>query len=340
MKEKMNSEVKGIKKQFINSHSKLVKEAAEKKGVQFKALIPSLFLYQLSFKERSNLFCEGLADLTPAPAYIAADRKNLSYKFLKKWDIPIPEAIVAHNFEESFNFLKKYKKIVIKPLNLAWGLGITAGVSDENVLKDAIDHVHKYVKVGGGFLAQEFLEGEDHRVLVIGYKKIFCLQRNPASLVGDGKTKIKDLIKNKKIRTGSAEKFLEAPKDKLLIALKTQDLDMGSIPEKGREVKLNTTANIHFGGFSVDKTNVVCEEAKVLAKKVARKFAMPVLGIDFISSDISKTPGKIIELNPAPDLMMHTNPDFGKSYNPAEALIDFLFFSGEEEDLKLRPELN
>jgi len=324
----------------LNSHSMIVKKAAEQRGIKFKSFVPSALIYELSLKNTKYLFVEGMCGLASAPAYISANRKNLSFRFLKRWGILVPETTVVKTYKECLPFLEKYEKVVIKPPSLTGGQGITAGVNNREMLKVAVDHVHKYVKKNGSFILQEFFEGDDYRVLVIGYEKIFCLKRIHAFLTGDGKSRIKDLIRKRKVTVGLMKYFLKMPHAKITIALQSQGLNMNSIPSKNHKVKLSTTANLHSGGFTTDKTDVVCKEAIDISKRIARKFVIPVLGVDFISEDISKSPGKVIELNPTPDLVWHTNPNFGKSHNPAEALIDFLFFSNDKSDLKIRAKLN
>ncbi len=335
----MKSSAKLRNKKFLNSGSCLIIKTARKKGIKAKAILPSLFFYELSRGKKIYLFCEGMCDLVNAPSSLAASRKDLSYKIMKKLNIPVPESILTDSFEECMDLLKKYRSIVIKPKGLKWGLGITAGVTSKELLKKAINHVGHYISEGDEFIAQEFLNGDDYRILVIGYKKVFCLQRNPACIIGDGKTTINKLIQKKKIKTGSFKKFLKTPPGVISIALRVQGFKMNSVVPRGQIVKLSTAANAHFGGFTVDATAEICKEAAQMAIKIARHFATPVLGIDCISQDISKTIGKITELNTTPDLFMHTNPTFGKSQNPAEPIIDFLFFSKNQKDLKLRPRL-
>lgn len=320
--------------------SKLITDAAEKRGVKVNPILPKLLLYELKKGDKSYTFFQSLFGPMESASFIAADRKDLSFQILKQWGIPIPESKIVYNFDDCKQFLERYKKIVVKPKNLKWGLGITAGVTDTKILKKAIDNVTQYVSSKGDFVVQEFVEGDDYRLLVIGYEKVFCLQRNPAYIIGDGKLIINELIKKKKIKTGSLKKFLETPTKKVELALKMHGFKRSDIPARGKKVRLSTTANVHFGGFTVDKTDEVCEEAKKIAIKIAKRFASPVLGIDFISEDISKTPGGVIEINPTPDVLMHTQPTFGKSYNPAEALIGFLFFSGKEKDLKRKADLS
>ena len=111
-------------------------------------------------------------------------------------------------------------------------MGVTAGIQNVESLDDALDNVWCYVKKGKNFLAQEFIEGDDCRILVIGYKKCFCLQRSPACVVGDGKSTIEDLVDKGKIKTGSLPRFREVPKKSIEIALKVQKLNFKSILPK------------------------------------------------------------------------------------------------------------
>ncbi|GEM_PF-3450642 len=320
--------------------SKLIVDAALKRGIRFKSFLTRMLLYQLSKGKKSYTFFQSLFGNMESGSFIAANRKDLSYALFKRWKVPVPATKEVKTFKECLSFLKKYRNVVVKPVGLKWGLGVTAGITNQKLLKEAIQNVKKYLGGSKHFLIQEFLDGNDYRVLVVGYKKVFCLQRNPAYTIGDGKSMITTLIKKGRVFTGSLKKFREIPSKSIDLALNIQGLNRKSVPKKGQKVKLSTTSNVHFGGFTVNKTGMICREAKSIAITIARKFASPVLGIDFISPDITKTPGKVTEVNPNPDILMHTQPSFGKAHNPADALIDFLFFSGKESEINRKPNLD
>ncbi len=166
--------------------------------------------------------------------------------------------------------------------------------------------------------------GVDNRVLVINKKHIYAVQRVPAFVVGDGQKNIRQLVYawNKELPLENRKIHLD--KDAKVL-LKKQSLQVDSIPKKDRQVRLGTLGNAYQGALSVDTTDILCKEVRRISKKIATMFNVPVLGVDFLSTDISKRPGKIIELNTYPGLSIHHFPTIGKPRNPAAKLVDMLF---------------
>ncbi len=324
----------------VSDLTKIILDVAKKRGIKIKWLSSKIPLFKLELNGKSFLFYKSVCNQVGSVSYLISNRKHLSTTILKEFGITVPREILINCFDDALNFLKKYKQIVVKPENLQWGLGVTAGITNKRMLKNAMKNLYKNINKEDNFIVQEFVEGDDFRILVVGYDKIFCLQRNPASVEGDGVSTIKELINQKKIKTGDLNKFLKISSDTIKISLESQNLNFDSVLPKKKQIKLSTAANAHFGGITIDKTKDVCDDAIKIAKLIAKELKMPLVGVDLISTNISKNPGRVIEINGNPDLAMHVSPNLGKGYNPADALIDFLFFSGKENDLKRKIDLS
>lgn len=250
--------------------------------------------------------------------------KELATTLLRQAGFPVPASIRTKSFEEAKQFLFDHKRIVVKPIGRSAGIGVTVDITSEEELTAAIAHVRKHLLFRDGlFICQAHVEGNDYRVLVIGQKTIFSVQRVPAYVTGDGQRTVRQLmndwnrgvIEMRRIRLGAAARAL----------LKRQGVNVSSVPPAGTQVFLSQLANAHQGAIVHDMTDVIAPEVRQMALGVAKYFSCPYLGIDFISPDITQTPGKIIELNPNAGIALHHFPTVGSPRNVAGTIIEMLF---------------
>jgi len=181
-------------------------------------------------------------------------------------------------------------------------------------------------------IVEEFVEGKEFRLLVIGRKVVGVIHRIPANITGDGIHKIKELIKLKNanpknfkikkehIRTGEAEKS----------KLRKQGLTINSIPNKGQQVFLRDNSNVSTGGDPIDMSEDVHKSYKEAAVKAAKAMNARICGVDLIIKDIKKPATKnnyaIIETNFNPVLKFHNFPQEGKNRKVGKAVLDLLGF--------------
>jgi cyanophycin synthetase len=95
---------------------------------------------------------------------------------------------------------------------------------------------------------------------------------------------------------------------------------------------LRSTGNLSTGGTSVDKTDVIHYDNRVMAERAVKAVGLDVGGVDFISPDVTRSykevGGSIVEVNAAPGFRMHTAPTVGKPRDVAGPVIDMLFPDG------------
>ncbi len=172
---------------------------------------------------------------------------------------------------------------------------------------------------------------------MIGGKVAAIAERVPASVVGDGKRTVRQLVDetNADPRRGIGhEKVLTRIKvDGAAEALvQAQGLELDAVPPKGTRVKLALTGNMSTGGTSIDRTIEAHPDNAEIAEMAARVVGLDVAGIDFICPDITvpvrETGGAIVEVNAAPGFRMHTNPTEGEPQYVAKPVIDLLFPAG------------
>ncbi len=105
-----------------------------------------------------------------------------------------------------------------------------------------------------------------------------------------------------------------------------------SVLPEGQVFYLRSTGNLSTGGTSIDKTDVIHYDNRVMAERGVLAIGLDVGGVDFISPDISRSykevGGAVVEINAAPGFRMHTAPTEGKPRDVAGPVIDLLFPHG------------
>lgn len=271
---------------------------------------------------------------------ITTDKIN-SHAMLTAWDILTPDTLVYSDESSAEGFLKKYENIVVKPRIGAHGEGITVGLKDAAALKVAVEHAQSIYPEA---LMQQQIGGDDYRLLFVDYTFVAAVKRLPASIVGDGKLSVRELVEASNhriselwtdIRSGKAEadgtrgSISKTPIDEIIAARGESFLD--NIPAKGEEVQLIDKANVSLGGQTHDITEQVNQEFTNKLSELLQNIALPLCGIDVLSTDISSPPADkksfVIELNAAPGLRLHELPTKGEPRHVcamvAESLISY-----------------
>ncbi len=115
--------------------------------------------------------------------------------------------------------------------------------------------------------------------------------RLPLSVIGDGKSTIKKLLKTKQksFLTSSRDTMLNFSDPRIETKLLHQNLSFKSILRKGKKIFLLDNANLSTGGDSIDVTSDVHPEFKDLAVKITSDMGLRLCGVDImVSGDISK----------------------------------------------------
>jgi cyanophycin synthetase len=267
---------------------------------------------------------------------IASD-KNLTNRLLDAAGLPVPKSEVVTTVEGTLAAAKRVGlPCVVKPLDGNHGRGVQLNLRTEEEIRAAFEGARGESR-SGDLVVETFVTGNDYRCLVIGGKVAAIAERVPASVVGDGKLTVRELVDrtNADPRRGIGhEKVLTRIKvDEAADALvKAQGYELDGVPPKGQRVKLALTGNMSTGGTSIDRTIEAHPDNVEIAEMAARVVGLDVAGIDFICPDITvpvrETGGAIVEVNAAPGFRMHTHPTEGEPQYVAKPVIDLLFAPG------------
>ena len=315
------------------STASLVK-AAEARGIPWLRLNDQS-LVQLGHGKSQQRIQATVTGRTPHIAVELASDKEETNKILATLGLPVPRQELVQSEGQAVRAARRIGfPVVTKPYNGNHGRGISIRLtSDEEVAQGYVaarEHSRSVI-------VETFLEGDDHRLLVVNGELVAATRRTPGHVVGDGVHSIAQLVEqvNQDPRRGVGhEKVLtrlelDAQAAKMLErALLTPD----SVPEPGQSVFLRSTANLSTGGTATDVTDVIHPDNREMAERAVRAIGLDVGGVDFLSTDITRSyreiGGGICEVNAAPGFRMHVAPSEGMSRDVAGPVIDMLFPSG------------
>jgi cyanophycin synthetase len=278
------------------------------------------------------------ATVTSRTSHIAvelASDKEETNKILATLGLPVPKQELVMSDGQAVRAAHRIGfPVVTKPYNGNHGRGISIRLTtDEEVIQGfALAREHSR-----SVIVETFLEGDDHRLLVVNGELVAATRRTPGHVVGDGLHNIAELIDivNQDPRRGVGhEKVLtrlefEAQAQKMLDAA---NLRIESVPEAGQVVFLRSTANLSTGGTATDVTDIIHPDNREMAERAVRAIGLDVGGVDFLSKNITESyrliGGGICEVNAAPGFRMHVAPSEGTPRNVAAPVIDMLFPAG------------
>jgi cyanophycin synthetase len=309
-------------------------EEAIKRNIPFIRL-NGRSLVQLGYGINQKRIQATVASSTSSIAVEIACDKEDTKLLLESAQIPVPKGRICVNIEELEAAANRIGyPLVTKPINGNHGKGATTDLKNWDELLMGYEAAKVYSR---SVIVEKFITGYDHRILVINYKFVAAAKRTPASVMGDGKHSIQELIDivNSDPRRGYGhEKVLTSIKvDKFTQQiLDDKGFTLDTVLVKDYELLLKPTANISTGGTAEDITDYVHPSNVFMCERIARIIGLDICGIDIMAPDLSipitENGGAILEVNAAPGFRMHLEPTEGIARNVAEPVIDMLYPPG------------
>jgi cyanophycin synthetase len=305
--------------------------AAVVRGIPYRRLTEgSLVQFGWGSKQRRIQAAE--MDSTSAIAESIAQDKELTKKLLDSAGVPVPKGRPVTDAEDAWAAACELGgPVVIKPRDGNQGKGVAANVETR---EDVLAAYHAAHEVSPNVMIEQYLTGQDFRLLVIGGRLIAAARREPPHVTGDGKHTIQELVdevnSDPHRGSGHATSLTKIRLDEIALAtLAQQDFDAGSVPRKGARVILRNNANLSTGGTATDVTDDVHPELAARAVAAAQMVGLDLCGVDVVCESVltplENQAAGVIEVNAAPGLRMHLQPSFGKGRPVGEAIISTMF---------------
>ncbi len=292
-------------------------------------------LVQLGYGANQKRIQATVASTTSNIAVEIACDKEDTKDILEDNGIAVPRGRIVRSEEGLFEAIERIGyPIVTKPVNGNHGRGATCNILNDEDAKIGFAAAQEHSR---SVIVEKFITGFDFRLLVINHQFVAAAKRTPASVLGDGKSTIQELVDevNKDPRRGYGhEKVLTSIKidHHTQVILKEQGLTLDSVVPAGELLLLKPTANLSTGGTAEDITDNVHPYNVFMAERISKIIGLDICGIDIIAPDlttpIDENGGAIIEVNAGPGFRMHLAPTHGLPRNVAGAVVDMLFPQG------------
>jgi cyanophycin synthetase len=315
------------------STASLVK-AAEERGIPWLRLNEQSLIQLGHGKYQQRI----QATVTGRTSYIAvelAQDKEETNKILANVGLPVPRQELVRSGDRASRAAERLGyPVVTKPFNGNHGRGISIGLKTADEVRAGFAAAQEH---SSSVIVETYLQGDDHRLLVVNGELIAATRRTPGQVVGDGVHTVRQLVDivNRDPRRGIGhEKVmtrieLDAQAEMMLAR---QGLAADAMPAAGQVVPLRSTANLSTGGTATDVTDVIHPDNREMAVRAVTAIGLDVGGVDFLCPDITeswrKVGGGICEVNAAPGFRMHVAPSEGTPRDAAGPVIDMLFPQG------------
>jgi GNAT-family acetyltransferase (TIGR03103 family) len=303
----------------LNPYAKIIVREARRRGIRVEVNDAERGFFSLSQGGRTIRCRESLSELTSAVAMSICDDKTATRKVVEGAGVHVPAQIVAGQGNGDLeDFLGEHGKVVVKPARGEQGRGVAVGLTSQEDIDAAIEEAGRLCDT---VLVEECVEGQDLRLIVINYRLVAAAIRRPPSVVGNGSSRIRELIEAQSRRRAAAtggESHIPLDAETLR-TVRQAGHDMDTVLPAGEELLVRRTANLHTGGTIHDVTDIVHPTLVEASVRAARAIDIPVTGIDLMVKAPTEAGYRFIEANERPGLANH------EPQPTAERFVDLLF---------------
>ncbi|SFU52497.1 cyanophycin synthetase [Halomonas korlensis] len=310
--------------------------AAERRGIPHIRLTEDSSYVQLGHGHRQQRIQATVTGHTDLIGYSIADDKDWTRQVLGDAGIPVPRGWACASLEEALDAANEIGyPVAVKPVIGNHGRGVSTNILDDQALREAFAiAAHRNPSV----IVENYIKGEDHRLLVIDGKLVAAARRRPAHVIGDGVATLQALIdrENQDPRRGIGHENLLTRiqiDEQSLRLIEQQHLTLDSVVPHDAVVLLKPTANLSTGGTATDITEDVHPEVKYVAERIARLIGLDIIGIDLLAETLTEPledqSAAVVEVNAGPGFRMHLSPTHGKGRDIGPHVVDMLFPDSE-----------
>ncbi len=303
-----------------------------KRKLPFEVIDADNNLISLVKDDKEYIIHEGtISDANSLIAYWISNDKWMTRQFLQRKGISHAKGILLKDEYSSEALGNVGFPAVVKPANTDHGIAVSVDIKNQKDLNMAVKNAFKYANK---VIVEEFFAGQEYRFLVIDFNVRAIALREPANIIGDGKSTIKQLVDKKNEGRGLDYTY---PLLKIKIDdevnrhLKALSLSQESILRKEEKIYLRSNSNLSTGGDSIDFTDDIPDFYKDIAVKAAQSAGLKIAGIDIIIKDLEAVPSHenyiVVELNAPAMLSMHNYPYIGKNRHVEKYVLDSILNS-------------
>lgn len=293
-----------------------ITDEARRRGIAVRVIESRTPIFTLRHGGREIRCYNSLTDRVGAVTFHLAQNKRLANHFLKSRGFSVPDQELFVEMAQAENFLRRHRRIVVKPCTQWGGRGVSVAVTTVEELRKAVNRATRFEEE---IILEQSVEGEDYRLIFVNYRYVAAILRRPAAVRGNGVDTVRRLVlawnREARVRDRSNMIPMDVETERHLRVL---GWAWGDVPRRGQRVQVRLTSNYHTGGTIEIVTDRIPRELIREAGRVVRALKVPVIGVDFL---VNARTGRrwIIELSP--DLAI--SPPEGAEV--ARRFLDYLF---------------
>jgi len=285
-------------------------------------------LVQLGYGAAQRRIWTAESDQTSAIAEGIAQDKDFTKRLLTACGVPVPEGQIVASPEEAWEVAQDIGfPVTVKPSDGNHARGVTLELSKEADIKAAFALA---APEGSDVIVEKFIDGVEHRILVVGGKVVAATKGETVSVHGNGRSTLRELVEvlNQDPRRGPEQEYpldwIKLESGAVTLELRRQGVTPDSVIPQGRSILLQRNGNM-----AIDCTDEVHPDVAYYAQLAAKIVGLDIAGMDMILQDVSRPMkeqgGAILEVNAGPGLLMHLKPTSGAPRPVGMAIVDHLF---------------
>lgn len=285
-------------------------------------------LVQLGHGANQHRIWTAETDLTSAIAQGIARDRDLARGLLRACGVPTPDGRLVTDAEDAWEAAESIGgPVVVKPNSGSHGRAVFVGLTDRGEIERAYAAAYEE---DSEVIVETCIEGDEHRLLVIGDRLVAAARGEPLKVTGDASNSIRELIQlqiNSDPRRGDSpsQPLLTVDIDAVVEAeLARQGYTPDSIPAANAEVVVR-----RFGNVAIDATEGIHPTVAHAAILAAKTVGLDIAGIDLVTRDatrpLGETGGAVVGVHSGPGLLVHLHPTAGAPRPVGHAIIEHLF---------------
>ncbi|MGE4335393.1 MAG: hypothetical protein AB7E55_05390 [Pigmentiphaga sp.] len=265
-------------------------------------------VYQLGLGRQARRLDRSSTDRDAASAARLTQHKGHGARLLRSAGLPTAEHLPARTLAQARAAAERLGwPVVVKPVALDRGEGVSVGVNDDASLERAFTHARKLAPQDD-ILVERQVSGTCHRLFMVNGELLYAVKRRAMGVIGDGRRSVAQLIREN-LRAErrlppwrrSGLQPLDALAERTLMAV---GITADHIPAAGAYVALRPIETTAWGGLDEDVSDSVHPENRRLAALASAVLSLEIAGVDIMTPDIGEpwqANGAIVnEVNYAP----------------------------------------
>ncbi len=264
--------------------------AAHHKGIPFFHIGGGV--YQLGWGCKARRLDRSICENDSLIGAKFAQDKILTAALLRMAGLPAPDHGIAQSEDDALRLFRRFGcPVVVKPVDLDRGEGVTTGVQDEATLLTSFRLARNLSRIKKVIIEIE-APGVCHRVLVANGRVLYVHKRLPVGVTGDGKQTVAELIRSANLAENAKVPWMGTrffPDDAMAVeSIRKAGYSLESVLGAGVRIPLRPRESTEWGGDDEDCTHSIHPANIAVALQAASLLGLSIAGIDMISTDITE----------------------------------------------------